>query len=110
VRQVWCIPEACGLLVGQGHEVAVGGAGGAEFAGSFLELLMQAEKVLFESSNFPPGSRTGFRPVIPWRGWPYRGRRMSEMSVLSSLVMTKLMREVGERCGSVTFRASNPVR
>jgi hypothetical protein len=42
------LSEASGLLVGQGHEVAVGSAGGVEFVGSFLELLAQVEEVLFE--------------------------------------------------------------
>ena len=37
-----------GFAVGEGHEVAVGGAGGVEFAGSFFELLAQVEDGLFE--------------------------------------------------------------
>jgi hypothetical protein len=37
-----------GIPVGEGHEVAVGGAGGVEFVGSFLELLAHVQEVLFE--------------------------------------------------------------
>jgi len=46
--------------VGQGHEVAVGGSGGVEFAGSFFELLAQVEELLFE---FADAGLQGFSPV-----------------------------------------------
>jgi hypothetical protein len=48
-------PSGAGFLpVGQGHEAAVGGAGGVEFAGSLLELLAQVEDVLFEFGDPGP--------------------------------------------------------
>lgn len=87
-----------GLPVGQGDEVAVGGAGGVEVAGSFFEFLAQIEQLLFHLAE-PSAECLGFVGAADAAGPEYLfaehfGQPGGEVGVLPSKPLV-LLAEVG---------------
>ena len=96
-----CTLSGRGHPVGQGHEVAVGGPGGAEVVGSLFEFLAQVEHLLFQLADAGPEG-LGFVGASDAAGLEdlfaeYFGQPGGEVDVLPPEPLV-LFAEVGQVC------------